>query len=171
MACYNNTRASTPVFRHLLLATPALFALWGCTPEPAIQTSAESVATARIDNGSTHVADTPSTKNQALARATGLRPSYDKCIDAANGETPAMHACIDTEYRFQDDRLNGAYAALLARSNEKDVDRLREAQRSWIADRNDRCAYDAESGQAGAIDAHTCRLEMTAAKADELESP
>lgn len=99
-----------------------------------------------------------------------LRPSYDQCISAAGGVTPSMHDCIDAEYRFQDARLNTAYKVLMAKLGGKAEVKLRDAQRHWIATRDERCALDPDSGQAGALDAYECRLEMTATRAAELES-
>ncbi len=97
-----------------------------------------------------------------------LRPSYDACISAAAGVTPTMQDCIDTEYNYQDDRLNTVYKALMARLGEAEKNALREQQRTWIADRDEKCVYDPDSGQAGRVDAAECRLDMTAKRADEL---
>ncbi|MGG6462020.1 lysozyme inhibitor LprI family protein [Solilutibacter silvestris] len=99
-----------------------------------------------------------------------LRPSYDECISAAGGVTPSMHDCIDAEYRFQDARLNSAYKAFMAKLGGKERTKLRDAQRHWIAKRDEQCASDPDSGQAGALDAYECRLELTANRAAELES-
>ncbi|MEE7546413.1 DUF1311 domain-containing protein [Xanthomonas sp. Kuri4-1] len=97
-----------------------------------------------------------------------LRPSYDACISAAAGVTPTMQDCIDAEYAYQDGRLNTVYKALMARLGDAEQHALRNQQRGWIAERDDKCAYDPDSGQAGRVDAAECRLEMTARRADEL---
>lgn len=98
-----------------------------------------------------------------------MRPSYDACISAAAGATPAMQDCIDSEYQYQDGRLNEAYKAAMAKLGEAQKNALRDQQRKWIADRDAQCFYDPDSGQAGRLDAAECRLEMTAKRADELE--
>jgi len=99
-----------------------------------------------------------------------LRPSYDECISAAAGATPAMQDCIAAEYEYQDGRLNTVYKALMAKLGEDEQKTLREQQRKWIADRDEKCFYDPDSGQAGRLDAAECRLDMTANRADELEA-
>lgn len=99
-----------------------------------------------------------------------LRPSYDACISAAAGVTPTMQDCIDTEYAYQDGRLNTVYKALMAKLGDAEKNALRDQQRKWIADRDEKCFYDPDSGQAGRVDAAECRLDMTAKRADELEA-
>ncbi|MFC3658068.1 lysozyme inhibitor LprI family protein [Xanthomonas hyacinthi] len=99
-----------------------------------------------------------------------LRPSYDACISAAAGVTPTMQDCIETEYAYQDGRLNTVYKALMAKLGDAEKNALREQQRKWIADRDEKCFYDPDSGQAGRVDAAECRLDMTAKRADELEA-
>lgn len=99
-----------------------------------------------------------------------LRPSYDACISAAAGVTPTMQDCIETEYTYQDGRLNTVYKALMAKLGDEEKNALRDQQRKWIAERDEKCFYDPDSGQAGRVDAAECRLDMTAKRADELEA-
>ncbi|MXV09338.1 DUF1311 domain-containing protein [Xanthomonas sp. LMG 9002] len=99
-----------------------------------------------------------------------LRPSYDTCITAAGGATPAMLQCISDEHAYQDQRLNAAYKAAMAKLGETEQHALRERQRKWIAERDEKCVADPDGGQAERVDAAECRLEMTARRADELES-
>lgn len=81
-----------------------------------------------------------------------------------------MQDCIDTEYAYQDGRLNAVYKALVATLGDAERSALRERQRTWIADRDEQCFYDPDSGQAGRVDAAECRLDMTAKRADALEA-
>ncbi|MFS8463399.1 DUF1311 domain-containing protein [Xanthomonas campestris pv. raphani] len=99
-----------------------------------------------------------------------LRPSYEECITNAAGATPAMLDCISAEHEYQDARLNMVYKALIAKLDGTEQSKLRDQQRQWIADRDEKCYYDPDSGQAGRVDAAECRLDMTASRAAELES-
>lgn len=99
-----------------------------------------------------------------------LRPPYDTCISAAAGVTPEMQDCIATEYAYQDGRLNKAYKALMAKLDEAEKNTLRDQQRKWIVERDEKCFYDPDSGQAGRVDAAQCSLELTANRADALEA-
>lgn len=112
-------------------------------------------------------APTPST---ASGDSPVLRPSYDTCITAAGGATPAMLDCISDEHAYQDQRLNTAYKAAMAKLGEAEQHALRERQRKWIAERDEKCVADPDGGQAERVDAAECRLEMTAHRADELEA-
>lgn len=165
----DSRRSNAPNTCCILSALTVTFILLGCAPDAAISPqNGPAPAEAKSSQQALPAGMTPPDARSTDA-STGLRPSYDGCMDASHGETPAMRDCIDNEYRFQDRRLNEAYQARLERSAGEDITRLREAQRKWIARRDERCAFDAESGQAGALDAYVCRLEMTAARAGELE--
>lgn len=108
--------------------------------------------------------------SSASGDSSVLRPSYDTCITAAGGATPAMLDCIADEHAYQDQRLNTAYKAAMAKLGEAEQHALRERQRKWIAERDEKCVADPDGGQAERVDAAECRLEMTARRADELEA-
>lgn len=163
------SNASGPV--RIVTAMAILSLLWGCTPSSAINPpNAPLGAAGRVDSQPELSAERMSTSAPRTSDVTGLRPSYSECIAASHAETPAMRDCIDTEYRFQDQRLNIAYRSRMERSGKANQAVLREAQQEWISARDKRCFDDGENGQAGALDAYVCRLEMTAARAGELES-
>ncbi|WP_369936058.1 lysozyme inhibitor LprI family protein [Xanthomonas tesorieronis] len=167
-----------------LLPVSCLLALCGLTaackggssaPAPTAPSAAFAPATAPAPNP--QASSTPSTEADAAAVPSKpssdnvvLRPSYDACISAAAGVTPAMQDCIDTEYAYQDGRLNTVYKALMAKLEDAERSALRERQRKWIADRDEKCFYDPDSGQAGRVDAAECRLDMTDKRADALEA-
>jgi uncharacterized protein YecT (DUF1311 family) len=175
-----------------VLPLSCLLALCGLTaacnggssaPAPAATSAAAAPAPASAPPASDAPAanpqapSAPSTQADAAAapsKPSGenvvLRPSYDACISAAAGVTPTMQDCIDTEYAYQDGRLNTVYKALMAKLGDAEKNALREQQRKWIADRDEKCFYDPDSGQAGRVDAAECRLDMTAKRADELEA-
>lgn len=149
----------------------------GGSSASAPTTPSAAVAPANAPAANPQAPSAPSTEADAAAAAAipsgenvVLRPSYDACINAAAGVTPTMQDCIDTEYAYQDGRLSTVYKALMAKLGDAEKNALRERQRNWIADRDEQCFYDPDSGQAGRVDAAECRLQMTARRADELEA-
>lgn len=98
------------------------------------------------------------------------RASYQQCIDQTEGVTPAIQECVDEEYEYQDKRLNDAYKALLAKLPAARHDGLREQQRAWIKKRDADCDSGPEPGQGQVLEANACLLDMTAARAGELET-
>lgn len=71
-----------------------------------------------------------------------------------------------------DAELNGNYKTLLSQLDAPDQQRLRDAQRAWIAFRDKECAFRTQGGQSGAMDAATaadCVAELTRQRADALK--
>src|SRR6266487_2511420 len=62
---------------------------------------------------------------------------YDKCIDKANTQV-AMHACARDEAVRVDNELNNIYQRLLSAAENQSaaVEKIRIAERAWIAYRN-----------------------------------
>ncbi|WP_254460128.1 lysozyme inhibitor LprI family protein [Xanthomonas sacchari] len=143
---------------------------------PAAAAAASHDAGTQADAGAATPAATPAaapatpSPSPASGDSPVLRPSYDTCITAAGGATPAMLDCISDEHAYQDQRLNTAYKAAMAKLGESEQHALRERQRQWIAERDEKCVADPDGGQAERVDAAECRLEMTARRADELEA-
>jgi uncharacterized protein YecT (DUF1311 family) len=108
-------------------------------------------------------------------RYYGIRPSYDACIKATQGQMVLWGDCADTEFTYQDARLNKAYKALVtAVSSLEDKDAtkgIQAAQRAWLAFFEKDCAARANRfGSApGPSTLSTCRMESTAIRAQELE--
>ncbi|MET0550316.1 MAG: lysozyme inhibitor LprI family protein [Xanthomonas sp.] len=127
-------------------------------------------AATQADAGVSAAAAPAPSPSPASGDSPVLRPSYDTCITAAGGATPAMLDCISDEHAYQDQRLNTAYKAAMAKLGEAEQHALRERQRQWIAERDEKCVADPDGGQAERVDAAECRLEMTARRADELEA-
>jgi len=147
----------------------------GGASTPASTAAATAPAPSAAATAATPPAPTQATPARATAAPSptpgatpAMRPSYDACISAAAGATPAMQDCMDSEYHYQDGRLNDAYKAAMAKLDETQKNALRDQQRKWVADRDEKCFYDPDSGQAGRLDAAECRLEMTTKRADEL---
>jgi uncharacterized protein YecT (DUF1311 family) len=76
-------------------------------------------------------------------------PQAPDCSSALN--TPAMNACYKAAYDAADARLNERYKTLMARLGKSDQDRLRDAQRAWVAFRDKQCAFETASYSTGSI--------------------
>jgi uncharacterized protein YecT (DUF1311 family) len=113
---------------------------------------------------------TEPTTAQPEEQVNMTRPSYDKCLGETEGVTPAIQECVDTEYEYQDKRLNDAYKAVLAKLPADRHDGLREQQRAWIKKRDADCETGPEPGQGQVLEANACLVDMTAARAGELEA-
>lgn len=76
-----------------------------------------------------------------LPRAEELAPGLDACMDASEGVTSKMMDCLAEAHAHWDKRLNANYQKALAACRasegaEQCVNRLRKAQRAWIAYRD-----------------------------------
>ena len=105
------------------------------------------------------------------AKDTDLRKQYTDCLDKANGVTSEMLNCIGTETKYQDDRLNKAYKALMPLLSEARKKELQEAQRLWIKyrDANSHFYADPDGGTMAVVFSNDTFLTMTAERASELE--
>lgn len=96
--------------------------------------------------------------------------SYSDCMERAGGVTYAMHECASSELERQDARLNSAYKAAMATTEQKEA--LRDVQRQWITDRDRECEAEAAEFDGGTLYGviHTdCMIRLTSKRADELE--
>ncbi|OZI19860.1 hypothetical protein CAL26_20065 [Bordetella genomosp. 9] len=161
-----------------------LLSLFGsalASPPPAVDTAdsapgykAESNDDGTVING---VAIMPGVERLSYVspRYYGIRPGYDACIKATQGQVPAQGDCADAEYTYQDARLNKAYKALTAAVTSvegKDArQEIQAAQRAWLAFYEKDCAVRAyRFGSTSAPSTlSTCRMERTAIRAQELE--
>lgn len=98
--------------------------------------------------------------------------AYIACMTKAAGVTVAMRACMGTELKLQDKRLNVAYQKLMGQQQAGLKNQLLEAQRAWLKFRDLNCAYHAgmQGGTMSAAVSDDCHLSSTAARARELES-
>jgi uncharacterized protein YecT (DUF1311 family) len=117
-------------------------------------------------------ASTP--KNLAIptvrAHDNVLRDSYYKCAESNDGSTWDMQKCIETEFDYQDARLNYAYKSLRSKVFGEEARKLRIDERRWLSDMGITCRWNAETeGQAQRIEANECSLEKTARRAKKLE--
>lgn len=98
--------------------------------------------------------------------------AYIACMTKAAGVTASMRACMGTELKLQDKRLNVAYQKLMGQQQAGLKNQLLEAQRAWLRFRDLNCAYHAgmQGGTMSAAVSDDCHLSSTAARARELES-
>lgn len=105
------------------------------------------------------------------AQDKDLRKQYTDCLDKANGVTSEILNCIGAETKYQDDRLNKAYKALMPQLSEARKKELQETQRLWIKyrDANSHFYADPDGGTMAIIFSNDTFLTMTAERASELE--
>jgi uncharacterized protein YecT (DUF1311 family) len=101
----------------------------------------------------------------------GIQPTYDACVKETQGRVVDQGDCADTEFKYQDERLNHAYKALIAGLSGIDKRSVVDAQRDWLAFFAKDCA--ARADRFGSDDAPAtesiCRMESTAIRAQQLE--
>jgi hypothetical protein len=92
-------------------------------------------------------------------------------MEKAGGVTSSMHECIGAEIIIQDKRLNENYSDYLKNLTPERKKKLIDLQRLWIKYRDLKCEffYDPDGGTFAGILGHSCMLEMTAERADELK--
>jgi len=105
------------------------------------------------------------------SRYYGVRPAYDACIKETQGHVADQGDCADTEFKYQDERLNEAYKVLTAELSGTDKQAATDAQRAWLAFFPKDCS--ARSARFGSNDAPAnesiCRMESTDVRAQQLE--
>lgn len=62
----------------------------------------------------------------------GITSNFFSCIDKANSDNIAIAACMTTERKYQDARLNKSYKSLLNVLDGKTKGQLVEAERAWL---------------------------------------
>ena len=102
-------------------------------------------------------------------KAVNLRPTYGACVAKSSGQMEAMTACMDTEFAYQDKRLNQIYKRLMSSLTEPAKTRLRTEEREWITHKDASCQGSADPGQFDEINAYDCKIIATADRAAELE--
>lgn len=90
------------------------------------------------------------------------------CPDAVS--TVDIVDCLDELYEGEDARLNTAYRAAIEPLEGDQRTLLRDAQRAWLAFRDANCLfYRSGDGTIAAIEGSSCMVDVTRARADELE--
>jgi len=131
-----------------------------------------AVAAVAVLSGTVHAApsDAPTgAESRALTSAqSGIRPSYDSCLQAAN-TTADMVACSNEEYAYQDKRLNDAYKRLMSALPAAKQASLRAEERKWVTFKTKHCKPPAGSGTLAIVESSQCAVDETAKRARELE--
>jgi uncharacterized protein YecT (DUF1311 family) len=106
------------------------------------------------------------------AASASYSAEHTACMQRADGVNADMHACIASESKAQDTRLNAAYRELRASLPVPRQAALQAAQRDWLRFRDSNCSYvnDPQGGSNARLGAGLCVLRMTTERADELRS-
>ena len=106
----------------------------------------------------------------AIAQAEP-QSALDRCLASpAGASTMGQIQCIGDAVAVQDARLNKNYARAMAKLTPAQKDRLRAAQRAWIAFKQADCQslQDDAWGTLSRVTANMCVLDRTTQRADEL---
>lgn len=108
----------------------------------------------------------------SYAQSPKLSKQYSTCMDKSGGVTSKMNACISSEIKSQDARLNKAYQSLSKSLTSTRKKQLQEVQRTWIKYRDQNCNFyvDPDGGSLARVNGGSCLMETTASRATELEN-
>ncbi|AXB06336.1 MULTISPECIES: lysozyme inhibitor LprI family protein [Aeromonas] len=82
-----------------------------------------------------------------------------------------MNICAFQDYQRADAKLNAAYKKRVASLEKAQLERLRTAQRAWIAFRDAQCRYEAgvyEGGSMAPMVHSSCLTQLTEARTKDL---
>ena len=107
----------------------------------------------------------------SYAQSPKLSKQYSSCMDKSGGVSRKINACISSEIKSQDARLNKAYQALSKSLNSTRKKQLQEVQRTWIKYRDQNCKFyvDPDGGSLARVNGGICLMDATASRAAELE--
>jgi uncharacterized protein YecT (DUF1311 family) len=133
--------------------------------QPAVVSPVTSPTATRVGNQASRTDTMVDQSNEHL-----LRQSFSECIDTSEGITPKMQICMETEYQFQDARLQTAYRALLQMESPEGQALIEKSQTEWISKNENDCSWDAQhEGQAQRLEANYCSMSSMAKRAADLE--
>lgn len=95
--------------------------------------------------------------------------NYERCVDASKGVTTLEVQCISAEANYQDAMLNHYYKKLIKGLSHEQGKMLKDAQVAWIKYRDASLPFADSLGGANAINSTRTLMEMTKARAEELE--
>ncbi|HVI55845.1 MAG TPA: lysozyme inhibitor LprI family protein [Luteibacter sp.] len=73
----------------------------------------------------------------------GITAAFYACVDKAGSDATAQGACLGTEKKVQDTRLNTTYKALTAKLTGKAKDNLLLSERAWLEYHNKNGDFEA----------------------------
>ncbi|MES2722190.1 MAG: lysozyme inhibitor LprI family protein [Pseudomonadota bacterium] len=106
----------------------------------------------------------------AVAQAAP-KSALDRCLASEAGATTmGQIQCVGDELKVQDTRLNANYAKAMKDLTPEQRDKLRNAQRAWLAFKDADCLslWDDAWGTMSRVTANMCALDRTIERADEL---
>lgn len=100
-----------------------------------------------------------------------LRPEYKKCVAASDAVTPALQACMEEEFLWQQKRMRAVFGSIANGPDGEFKDKVADEQDAYMRDTNRYCRFDpATQGQGQMLDAQSCRINRYANRADALEA-
>lgn len=110
-----------------------------------------------------------------LAASAGMAHAQDEGTECSrNAETTVeMQSCADEALSQIESQLNDIYDALIQRLDTEGADRLRRAQRAWIAFRDAECRFQglaAEGGSMNPVIVTECLASLTERRFADLEA-
>jgi uncharacterized protein YecT (DUF1311 family) len=109
------------------------------------------------------------------AEAGAESPAFQKCMDAVDLgalKITQWTACYENELKWQDRKLNAAYAKILRTASPKLKQAVLKGQRAWLAYRDAWCSYEEITPVApgGRVNRVACLVEVTITQIDRLEN-
>ena len=96
---------------------------------------------------------------------------YGADYEACQQSAAEIVDCVKASAKTWDRRMNGAYKALMSRSDPAQKQPLKAAQRGWVEYRDANCGFYAAGGSSLApVAAAECLRAMTQERACELEA-
>ena len=95
-----------------------------------------------------------------------LSPQYGHCMTTA-ATLDARRRCVDAELKVHEDALDAAYSAAHSNMSGDDQNMLRDLQRQWLDQRDNRCTQTSDA--AAQLDAQQCRTHMTLLRVRQLQ--
>ena len=83
-----------------------------------------------------------------------------------------LNYCADRDFKSADRKLNALYRKLLDGGDSREQERLKTAERNWLAYRDSECAVETAESEGGSIapmEYSVCLTEKTEARIKELE--
>ena len=138
---------ATRLLAGLLLLGPCLWASAQASPQPAAR---------KVPSGAELIA----------GDARSLSPAHAPCMAAAGTALDARRRCADAELKVHDDALNAAYSAARSTLTASDQQVLRDLQRQWLRQRDNRCP----EGSTAVAQLDSCLLYTSPSPRDRTRS-
>ena len=107
----------------------------------------------------------------------GISKDFSPCMDRAQTQPKeqqptAFYACLESERKKQDTRINTAYNAAIAKLPAEGKKRLTASQGNWTRYRDSHCSFYADEKGAPPLNLNNsdCRLGMNVQRANEMEN-